>query len=52
MNFTVANVVHQHHRPTFSTLKLGDQMMLTLWHIGRNGPLAQRALRVVHVQNP
>ncbi|KIN76349.1 hypothetical protein Z950_1970 [Sulfitobacter mediterraneus KCTC 32188] len=52
MNFAVADVVHQDHRPAFAALELGDQMMLTLSHIGRDGPMAQRALRVVHVQNP
>lgn len=40
MNFPVADVVQQDSGPALSTLKLGDKMMQTLFHVCWNWPVA------------
>lgn len=43
MNFLVADVVQKNGRSAFAALEPRHKVMEALWHIGRDGPAAERA---------
>ena len=47
VDFTVADMVHQHCRPAFAALQLGNEMVKALRDVRRDWPQTQRADRVI-----